>query len=49
MNIPRSSHGIAYMNGKIYLVGGYTNINNKSQLTNTVEEFDVETKKVRQL
>lgn len=26
---PRSSHGIEYMNGKIYIVGGYTSTPDK--------------------
>ena len=39
MNVPRSSHGICYADGFIYLVGGFTN---NQKMTNTVERFNHE-------
>ncbi|KRX01533.1 hypothetical protein PPERSA_01436 [Pseudocohnilembus persalinus] len=50
MKYPRSSHALAYLNEKIYIIGGYTtNADKKSSLTKSVEEFDISTKRVRQV
>ncbi|EAR95289.2 kelch motif protein (macronuclear) [Tetrahymena thermophila SB210] len=42
MNHPRSSHGIAYLAGKIYVVGGYEH---KHVMTKRCERFNLLTKK----
>lgn len=39
MNYSRSGHGIAYLNNKIYVVGGLTDENNYSK---TCEQYDIE-------
>ena len=38
MSIPRSSHGICYVNGSIYVVGGFTD---GQKLTKSVEKIDI--------
>lgn len=42
MNFPRSSHGIAYMAGYIYIVGGYEH---KHVMTKRCERFDINTRR----
>lgn len=50
MKFARSSHALAYLNEKIYIIGGYTtNADKKSSLTKSVEEFEPKTKRVRQV
>ena len=46
MNVPRSSHGLCYMDDYIYLVGGFTN---NQKMTNTVERFNVTTYETSQI
>ena len=38
MTAPRYSHGCAFLNGQIYVVGGYVN----GSLSNVMEAFHVE-------
>lgn len=42
MNHPRSSHGIAYLSGYIYVVGGYEH---KNVITKRCERFNIEENK----
>lgn len=37
MTVARTDHGCAFLNGKIYVVGGYV----KGKSSNTMEAFDI--------
>ena len=46
MSVPRSSHGICYMDGYVYLLGGFTN---NQKMTNTCERFNTATNQCSQI
>ncbi len=46
LKVPRSSHGICYMDGHIYVVGGFTN---NQKMTSACERFSLTTQQTQLL